>query len=190
MRVEIKNYMDNWMNVKETTLTTISKDKGKYPSSSWKTKLLRCEHSPIRNIIITGKFYDLPYWVSTHFVRHSIGCTWFVETQRTDRTGEDRNEKSQNALVNMSFTLNAQAIINISRKRLCCCASRETRDAWRSFLFQLKDVEPELYNLCVPECQYRNYCPEMFLCDYSKSDHYNDTYIEYRNYNGEEEKDE
>ena len=119
MRVEIKNYIDNWMNVKETTLTTIGKDRGKYPSSSWKTKLLRSEHSPIRNITITAKFYDIPYFVVMHLVRHKVGIEHFVTTQRTDRTGIDRNEKKQGDLVDYQFTTNAQAIMNISRKRMC-----------------------------------------------------------------------
>jgi hypothetical protein len=73
MRCFIKDYTDKWMLVKETTMTTIGKDRGKYPTSEWKRKLLRSEHSPIRNINITAKFYDIPYWVVGHFVRHKFG---------------------------------------------------------------------------------------------------------------------
>jgi len=92
----------------------------------------------------------------------------FVTTQRTDRTGTDRNELPQGSLVDYQFTANAQAIIAISRKRLCMCASKETREAWSMFLELLKEVEPELYSVCVKECVYRGgYCPEMFPCGYS-----------------------
>lgn len=169
MRIEIKHYTDQWQKVKDCTMTTIKKDTGKYPNSEWKLKLLKAEHSPIRNIEITAKFYDIPYWVVMHLVRHSIGITHFVSTQRTDRTNVDRTKLPQDNLVDYEFTANAQAIINISRKRLCNSASRETRNAWKMFLEELKKYEPELYSVCVQECVYRGHCTEMYPCGYDKT---------------------
>ena len=65
---------------------------------------------------------------------------------------------------------NAQAIINISKKRLCKQASPETRQAWQMFLDELQEYEPELYLMCVPECVYRNgFCPEFNPCGYINS---------------------
>lgn len=185
MYVEIKNYNDNWMRVKECTLTTIKKNKGTYPTSEWKSKILLAEHSPIREIQITAKFHDIPYWIVMHLVRHHIGITHYVSTQRTDRTNVDRTKLPQDNLVDYEFTANAQAIINISRKRLCNCASKETREAWKLFLFELEKYEPELVKSCVPECVYRGFCTEMFPCGYDKTNVYTKRCAQYINYKGE-----
>lgn len=187
MKIEIKDYVDKWQVVKDTTMTTVGMDKGKYPTSEWKTKLLKSEHSPIRNIVITVKFYDIPYWVVGHFVRHKFGIEHFVSTQRTDRNKDDipRDQKPQGSLVDYQFTANAQAIINISRKRLCTGASKETREAWRMFLEVMKEYEPELYNLCVRECVYRCRCTEMFPCGIDKTDGHIKKVDAYHEYNGE-----
>ena len=117
MRAELIDYEDNWQKVKDAAMSTIGKDTGKYPSSEWKHKILRAEHSPIRLLEFTFVFRELPYWVSVHIVRHWLGIEHFVSTQRTDRTGVDRNNKSQNALVTHRIRVNAQAMINISRKQ-------------------------------------------------------------------------
>ena len=63
-----------------------------------------------------------------HFVRHKHGIEHWISTRRTDRTGIDRNELRQDELVTHEFEANAQAIINISRKRMCFQASKETRE--------------------------------------------------------------
>jgi len=162
----IKNYIDYWQDIKDATMTTINKTKGKYPDSEWKTKLLLSEHSPIRKLKINYRWNKLKSWVSVHFVRHSIGITHFVSTARTDRTGTDRDKLTQDNPVNHEFEANAQAIINISQKRLCLQASKETREAWIEFLDDLKTDEPELYNICVPNCVYRCGCPEVFNCGF------------------------
>lgn len=38
--------------------------------------------------VIKWKWFDLKYWVSTHFVRHWLRIEHYLRTQRTDRTGE------------------------------------------------------------------------------------------------------
>ena len=91
----------------------------------------------------------------------------FISTQRVDRTKENRNEKPQNAHVMHEIDANAQSIINISRKRLCYCASPETREAWQTFLNELREYEPELTSVCVKECVYRGFCPEFYSCGYT-----------------------
>ena len=62
------------------------------------------------------------------------------------------------------FEANAQSIINISRKRMCFQASKETREAWKEFLDELEKKEPELRLCCVPEGIYRGGCPEFKNC--------------------------
>lgn len=180
MHVKIRDYVDNWKNVKNATMTTINKDEGVYPSSEWKRKLLLSEHSPIRKINIGWKWYDLMYWTSGHFVRHKYGIEHFVRSQRTDRTNTNRNELPQGALVEHEVDANAQAIINISRKRLCMCASKETREAWREALKEIETVEPELVKCCVRDCTYRGHCYEMFSCGYHKTEAFKKELAEYR----------
>ena len=65
---------------------------------------------------------------------------------------------------------NFQALINISRKRLCNCASKETREAWQMVKDEIAKVEPELASVMVKECIYRGFCPEMFSCGYHKTE--------------------
>ena len=108
-------------------------------------------------------------WVSVHMVRHKIGIEHWVSTQRTDRTGVNRNELPQNSPVNHACEADAQALINISRKRLCNCAARETREAWQAVKNEVAKVEPELASCMVRECVYRGFCPEMFPCGFDKT---------------------
>ena len=164
MRVDIVNYSDNWQAVKDAAMNTIGIESGKYPDSSWKWKMLKAEHSPIRLIELTIRIEDIPYWVSTHLVRHKIGVEHFVSTQRTDRTGINRNELPQKAPVCHTMRINAQALIAMSRKRLCHQAAPETRSAWSQVIAAVREVEPELAACCVPECIYRGHCPELKCC--------------------------
>ena len=166
MKAEVINYQDMWQDVKDAAMNTIGKDGGVYPSSGWKRKILRAEHSPIRLLTLTIRLTDIPYWVSVHLVRHKIGVEHFVQTQRTDRTGVERTEKPQNAPVCHTMVINAQALINVSRKRLCAQASKETRDVWKAVVQAVREYEPELADMCVPECVYRGFCPEMKSCGY------------------------
>lgn len=182
MNITLRNYKDNWQDVKNATMNTIGKDKGAYPSSDWKRRLLLSEHSPIRKLHIGWKWSDLKYWVSVHLVRHKYGIEHFVSTQRTDRTGISRDELPQNSLVNHECEANAQALINISRKRLCHCASPETRQAWQKVKSEITLVEPELASVMVKECVYRNgLCPEMFTCGYNKTKLFEEELKEYTN---------
>ena len=84
-----------------------------------------------------------------------LGIEHWVSTQRSDRTGIDRNKLPQDTLVNHECEANAQALINISRKRLCYQASPETRQAWKAVKEKVKEVEPELASCMVKDCIYR-----------------------------------
>lgn len=181
MKVKFKKVKGNWRDIADSANTTIHLLEGtKEPSSIWKKRMLLCEHSPIRQLSIKSKWYDLPYWVSTHIVRHWLGILHWVRTQRTDRTGVDRNESPQGNFVEHEIEANAQAIINISRRRLCNGASKETKEAWQLFLESFKDKEPELYSICVPDCLYRGWCYEFKSCGYHKSEDFQQRLEEYR----------
>lgn len=163
----IDHSADNWQAVKNAAMNTIGKTGGTYPASEWKKAILMAEHSPIRLLVLTIQLTDIPYWVSVHLTRHHIGIEHFVSTQRTDRTGIDRNELPQDAPVNHRIIVNAQALINISRKRLCAQASPETKWVWSAVIDAVREAEPELADVCVPECVYRGFCPEMHPCGYA-----------------------
>lgn len=181
MHIDNIKHTDVWQDVKDATMNTIGKNTGKYPDSEWKRRLLISEHSPIRKIRLSWRWVDLKYWVSVHLVRHWLGIVHFVKTQRTDRTGINRDELVQGAFVSHEVDANAQACINISRKRLCFQASPETREAWQ----KVKDEvvaprEPELARCMVRECVYRGFCPEMFSCGYYKTEAYKKELAHYR----------
>lgn len=162
----------------------------KEPSKSWEAKILLAEHSPIRLVEFDWTWKDIMQWVTTHLVRHHEGCEKFVHSQRGDRRvlPVPRNELPQGALNDMDMTANAQAIINISRKRLCSCASKETREAWKQVVEAIRKVDPVLADKCVPECLYRGFCPEfMNPCGYSKTKKFEEDLQKYRNTDYEQE---
>ena len=170
-----------WRDVADAARTTIRMEEGdKDPSPSWKRRILLSEHSPIRQMVFKWKWINLKYWVSVHFVRHKVGIEHYVSTQRTDRTGVNRDDTPQSALVNHECFANAQALISISRKRLCRQASPETTQAWRLVLAEVQKSEPELFSVCVPECVYRGFCPEFKCCGYAHSDAFQKAVAAYR----------
>lgn len=160
-------------------------DPNKQPSKNWEANMLLAEHSPIRLVEYEWDWNKIRQWVTTHLVRHHEGCEKFVRTQRQDRNDEviDRDSLPQGSLNSMMMTANAQALINISRKRLCKgCASPETRHAWELVRDEIKKQDPVLAEKMVPECLYRGFCPEWRnCCGYVNTDAYKKALEKYRN---------
>lgn len=157
----------SWKRVLNAARRTVGKSPlDKEPSYSFKKKILLAEHSPIRLLEYDFSWEGIKQWVTVHLVRHHEGCEKFVHSQREDRRelSVPRDELPQGSLNDMDMTCNAQAMINISRKRLCSCASKETREAWGQVVEKLKEVDPVLAEVCVPECIYRGFCPETDRC--------------------------
>lgn len=170
-----------WRDVADAARTTINKEAGEgEPSSAWKKRILLAEHSPIRQLVFRWKWVGLKSWVSVHLVRHKVGIDHFVSTQRSDRTGTDRDAARQDAPVSHECVANAQAIMGISRKRLCRQASPETRAAWGQVVAALRETEPELASCCVPECVYRGFCPEFRCCGYARTPDFERALAAYR----------
>ncbi|GAB6153697.1 hypothetical protein JCM17380_24470 [Desulfosporosinus burensis] len=181
MKIDFLKVIGNWLDVKGATRNTVGLEgAGKEPDSLWKRRLLMSEHSPIRKLHIAWKWLGLPYWVSVHFVRHKYGIEHWVSTQRIDRAGQDRDIKSQDSVVMHESEANAQALITISRKRLCSGASPETRLAWQKVKAEVAKVEPELASVMVKECIYRGFCPEFVSCGYHKTPAFAKELAEYR----------
>lgn len=169
VRVEVLWHEDLWQLIKDTTMTTIGFKRGRYPDSEWKKALLLSQHSPIREGRIVVRIIDAPQFVHGHLVRHHVGVTPYISTLRSDRTDYEE-VPNRNTLQTGAYSINFQAFLDISRKRCCFCASYETRYVWQKVLEAIKDIEPELYSLCVKECVYRNgICPEVKSCGYNKT---------------------
>lgn len=166
MKVELLKYPSEkdllWC--KQCTLNTVGKTTTKLPNEEWIKRLVESEHSPIRELWFGIKM-EIPYWVSVHFVRHHIGVNHYVQTQRSDRTGVDRNELPQGQMVSHIMSVNAQELIFMSHKRLCKQASPETREVMKEICNKVIEVAPYMKDVLVPLCVYRNgKCSEMFSC--------------------------
>lgn len=194
--VKITDYNVNWKKIKSACMTTISKQAGeKEPTDEWKKKLLICQHSPIRRGVISWKWESIPYAISTHFARHHEGCEKFIGTQRDDRTGVDRNSRSQMNPVPMEMDANIQALINISERRLCTCADPITKKYWEAVVEAIREYDSNISWALVPQCVRCGSCIEPFsnckfyenlMKDVSLEDQQNivkryDIYNEYRN---------
>lgn len=107
-----------------------------------------------------------------------------IKEEGLEREGwRERDYLQQGEGNDMDMTCNAQAFINISRKRLCVgCASPETRMAWTLVIDALREVDPILAEKCVPECLYRGFCSEKKrCCGYVNTEAYKKRLEEYRN---------
>jgi len=164
-KTEILKIKGDWQEVVNDCRATVGKDSlGKEPSIGFKRAILISEHSPIRDIQIKWRWADIKSWVATHWVRHKWEC--FVRTQRTDRTGIDRDELPQAAPVSFTGDANTQALIDTMRKRLCRQASIDTRHYAEDLKSAIYEHEPQISDVLVPNCVYRCGCPELNACGF------------------------
>lgn len=106
----------------------------------------------------------------------------FIHSQREDRRKLDvpRDELPQGEPNDQDFVVNAQTLINISRKRLCTCASKETREAWQAVKDEIRKIDPVMADKMVRNCVYRGFCPELNCCGFCQSKAYQDELESYR----------
>ena len=163
MKTEIIKIKGDWQEVVDDCRATVAKPTlGREPGEEWKTNILIAEHEPIRDIWVKWKWRGIKYWIAMHWKTHIWPSR--VNTQRSDRTGVERDKKTQDAPVDFTGDANAQHLIDTMRKRLCGCASKETREYAEDFKAALREVQPELSDVLVPNCVYRCGCPEMRSC--------------------------
>ena len=158
---------EDWLDCKVRTLVTIGLNTVKTtPNDNWKGKMLLARHSPIRDLRI-GYYLEIPYWVSTHLVRHHIGVEKYVQTQRNDRqTKYDRHNARQGEMVKMIMDFNGESIQTFMHKRLCNQASEETRIIANMMKECLLEKCPEFADMLVPACAYNNgVCREIYPCN-------------------------
>jgi thymidylate synthase ThyX len=137
---------------------------GKSVKVDW-DRMLHSEHSPIRTVMYRIEMKGIPSFVSVHLVRHKIGVEHFVKSLRVDRCGtgnEDRWSPVDHVMI-----LNAQALMNLARRRLCKKASLETQEAMKGIKKAVAIIDPVLARHLVPMCVYRgDVCHEFKSCGY------------------------
>jgi len=117
-------------------------------------------HSPIRSQLWQIEMIDIPTYASVHFVRHNLGITHYVKSNRNTSAKVDRN-----TLINHLMICNAESLINICRKRLCGKADIVVQDITKMIVDEISKIDHDLAVHLVPTCQYRNgYCPEKNPC--------------------------
>lgn len=172
----------SWNRALNAARRTIGKDEiNKEPSNSWKARMLLAEHSPIKLVEYCIKFKNLRQWVGVHLLRHGFTLP-FIHSQREDRRelGCPRDELPQGTPNDQDFVVNAQSLINISRKRLCRCASKETREAWEEVKKEMWKVDPIMASKMVPNCVYSGFCRELNCCGYCNTEAFKKELEEYR----------
>lgn len=120
-------------------------------------------HSPIRLSQFIIDLNGVPLYASTHFIRHNIGVQHFVRSQRPDRGGDvDEGRMSPQ---DHCMYVNAEALMNMSYKRLCNQASKETKAIMEAIYVAVRELDPALALQMVPACVLHNgRCPEVFSC--------------------------
>lgn len=171
-KVALKNIKGTWNEILNRCRTTVNKEGiEKEPSTSFKEKIVMSEHSPIRSMTFNFSIEDIPSYSATHFARHHVGVEKWISTSREDRTGVSRDERSQTDPVNMELEANMQALINLSRKRLCYQADPTTREVMEQMKAEVEQEEPIVAHHMVKECVYRGgICPEINSCGYNKTE--------------------
>lgn len=164
MKTEILKIKGDWQEVVNDCRTTVAKPPlGKEPSREFKRAILISEHEPIRDIVIKFRWRGIKYWIAMHWKTH----IWpgRTNTQRNDRQKcYDRNKAPQDMPVDFVGDPNAQHLIDTMRKRLCKMAAQETREYAEDLKCAIHEVEPEISDVCVPNCVYRCGCPEPNGC--------------------------
>ena len=178
----------SWKRALNAARKTVGKEPlDKEPSDKWIDNILYAEHSPIRLVEYRISFQGIKQWITTHLVRHWLGFIPFIHSQRDDRRelSVPRDELPQGSLNDADFVANAQALINISRKRLCNCAHKETKAAWVAVKTEMEKIDPTMAKHMVPECIYRGFCPELKSCGYSETEKFKEELTKYRKHGTE-----
>lgn len=155
---------DDWQRCKMLAMNTIGRKWSGNVTDEWKRKILKAEHSPIRTLWFTVRM-ELPYWVSTHFVRHKYGVEHYVSSQRNDRQSDyDRTKAPQDAIVTHIMDINAQELMHVARMRLCRQASPETQAVMVQICNEVDKTNPEFSEFLVPKCLAHSGCNEFRTC--------------------------
>lgn len=170
MKVSLLNYPSKEviLEVKRRAMITVfgrGLGKMKDPPADWLHRILEARHSPIRYMMYSFMFEDIPSNTSVHLCRH-VHAQPYVSSLRNDRQEVmDGDLAPRNTPVNMILDVNGEEIQVIANKRLCMKASEYTRQAVKEMCSLVLDVTPDYDGLLVPLCEYcGGVCHEMFPC--------------------------
>lgn len=168
--MEVKaRIISGWDNALSAARYTVGKatKEGTQPSEKWKNEMCMAEHSPLREVVYRVECKDMPRRAMSHLVRHHEGIEKYVETSRPDR-----NPNADKDTVDVAFTINAQALIQISRFRLCGTSWHETRTSWTKILEAINETDTTILAWCQPRCVQIGACPELKCCGYIRTKSY------------------
>ena len=138
------------------------------------------QHSPIRTQLFWIECREIPLFVASQLVRSHVGVQFFQKSHRPDRN-PDAKDEGRMTPTDLAFICNAEALINMSHKRLCAKASPETREIFGQICELVEEQDPDLYKHLVPQCMYRGgICPEPKGCGYNKTELFNKQLTEYK----------
>ena len=152
----------SWKRALNAARRTVGKEPlDKEPSEKFKVKSMMSEHSQIKLVEYLISFKALRQWVGVHILRHGFMLP-FIHSQRGDRRQLPckRDDLPQGTENDQDFIMNAQTLINVSRRRLCNTASKETVEAWKAVKNEVEKQDPIVARFMVPNCVYRGFCPE------------------------------
>ena len=108
---------NDWVAFKRRALVTVGKDSNIPPTIEMRQDFLEARHSPIRRLWFGFYLEGIPSWVATHLARH-VHAQPYIKSQRTDRTGVDRNKLPQDEPVDMILDVNAEELMAIERGKI------------------------------------------------------------------------
>jgi len=185
-----------WRQVRKNARNTVSKqDVNSKVSDAFKTTMLNTEHSPIRALWFDIELMGIPTDVSQQISRHIIAMNDdghdireqiyptdsedYVSTRRPDRGVFNREDINRTTLVDHYINANFQGLIDMSKKRLCIKAQKETVQVWRLLKEQMKQIDPMFSDRMVKSCIYRGgICGEQ--CAFKGSNAFNRQVNEYK----------
>lgn len=104
----------------------------------------------------------------------ATGTDFAIEYEHRSVTADNirllPREFDRYAPTDLAFIINAEALINLSHKRLCGKASKETREVFAMIMEAVSKCDPDLAKHFVATCVFRNgICPEPNSCKWIKS---------------------
>lgn len=82
--------------------------------------------------------------------------------------------------VNLSLFINAQSLIDMSKVRMCMQAHVDTRKVFNAIKDAIKQIDPDLSDMMVRKCVYRNgLCGEPRCCGFNGTEKFADELAEY-----------
>lgn len=179
MRVEVEKITDKKL-LNKCLEYSLPPDKIKKLNVSLE-KIYASEHSPIYSQIFVIEFINIPYFVHVHLRTHKK--EFIFECARTFRTDKTDIVQDRNTPTDMIIICNSKKIIDICLKRLCAKTSYETTKAVSMMVDEIREIDSNLADFCVPKCMYRNgLCNEPKCCGYIKTEQFKNKLIKYRKF--------